>query len=205
MAYSFNFDLSKFSQNFFRDLAKFSERNRLHKKLGSSSRKLMEKFRVHKLTGLPVAEASMIVEDLMDTYIRNLTQKEIFSKTKKRALLMPHCSRKYMDQRCKARFNAALSYYQCRRCSPDCSVNKATVLAKKKGYDIFILPGGSCVRKLLATNKYDGVVGVACCEEIKLAAKLLELNKIPFQAVPLIKNGCSGTKFRMETLEAVMA
>jgi hypothetical protein len=204
MAYGFTFDLSKFSRSFFRDLAKFSERNKLHHKLGSSSRKLMEKFKVHKLTGLPVSEALMIVEDLMDTYIKNLTQKERFSMTRKRALLLPHCSRKFMDQRCKAEFNKEMSYYQCRKCSPDCGVNKATAFAKKKGYDIYILPGGSCVSKLLSANKYDGIVGVACCEEVKLAAKLLELNKIPFQSVPLIKNGCSETKFSMETLESVM-
>jgi hypothetical protein len=204
MAYTFTFDLSKFSRSFFKDLARFSERNRLHKRLGKSSRNLMEKFKVQKLTGLPVSEALMVVEDLMDTYIKNLAQKERFAKTKKRALLLPHCSRKYMDQRCKAAFNVDMSYYECRHCSRDCSVNKATTLAKKKGYDIYILPGGSCVRKLLAANKYDGFVGVACCEEIKLAAKLLELNKIPSQAVPLIKNGCSETKFSMETLTSVM-
>ena len=109
-----------------------------------------------------------------------------------------------MDSRCKASFNTEMSFYECRQCSPDCGVNRATSLAKKKGYDVYILPGGSCVKKIIAAKQYNGVVGVACCEEIKLANSLLEAHKIPSQSVPLIKNGCSGTKFRMETLEAVM-
>jgi len=204
MAYSFTFDLSKFSQSFFQDIAKFSERKKLHKRVGSSARHLVEKFRVQKITGLPVSDALMIIEDLMDAYIRNLSHRETFIKTNRRALLLPHCSRKFMDSRCQASFNTEMSFYECRHCSPDCSVNKAASLAKKKGYDVYILPGGSCVKKIIAASKYDGVVGVACCEEIKLAASLLEKNKISLQAVPLIKNGCSETKFKMETLETVM-
>jgi hypothetical protein len=204
MAYNFTFDLSKFSRSFFEDMAKFSERKKLHRKLGKSAGYLVKKFRVNKITGLPISDALIIIEDLMDTYVKNLSQREKFVKTKRRALLLPHCSRKYMDSRCKAVFNTALSSYECMHCSPDCNVNKASAGAKKKGYDTYILPGGSCVRKLLSTNKYDGIVGVACCEEVKLAAKLLELNKIPFQSVPLIKNGCSETKFSTETLNSTM-
>lgn len=204
MAYSFTFDLSKFSQSFFKDIAKFSERRKLHKRVGRSTRHLVEKFRVHKMTGLPVSDALMVIEDLIDAYVKNLAQREKFVKTDKRALLLPHCSRKFMDNRCKASFNTEMSFYSCNRCSPDCNVNLATSVAKKKGYDVYILPGGSCVRKIIATNKYNGVVGIACCEEIKLAATFLEANKMPFQSVPLIKNGCSGTKFSMETLKSVM-
>jgi hypothetical protein len=204
MAYGFNFDLSKFSQSFFQDIARFSERKKLSKRFGSSARYLVEKFRVHKITGLPASDALTIIEDLMDAYVKNLAQRQKFIKTDRRALLLPHCSRKFMDSRCKATFNAEMSYYSCNHCSPDCGVNLATSVAKKKGYDVYILPGGSCVRKIIAAKKYNGVVGVACCEEIKLAATLLEANKMPFQSVPLIKNGCSATKFKMETLESVM-
>jgi hypothetical protein len=205
MAYSFTFDLSKFSQSFFADLAKFSERRQLHKKFGKSARHLVTKFRVHKMTGLPVSDALTIIEDMMDAYVKNLSQRERFVKTNKRALLIPHCARKHMDSKCKADFNPEMSFYSCNRCSPDCSVNVASEEAKKKGYDVFILPGGSCVKKIMATEKYDGIVGIACCEEIKLASRLLENDsKISFQAVPLIKNGCSETKFSLQTLESVI-
>lgn len=204
MAYNFTFDLSKFSRSFFEDIAKFSERRKLHKRVGSSARHLVEKFHVHKMTGLPVSDALMVIEDLIDAYVKNLAQREKFVKANKRVLLLPHCSRKFMDSRCKACFNTEMSFYSCNHCSPDCKVNLATSVAKKKGYDVYILPGGSCVRKIIAAKKYNGIIGVACCEEIKLAATFLEANKMPFQAVPLIKNGCSETKFSMETLNSTM-
>jgi len=204
MAYKFTFDLSQFSQSFFREIAKFSERRSIHKKIGKTARQLVEKFKVHKMTGLPVSDALMIIEDMIDTYVKNLSQRERFLKTNKRALLLPHCSRKYMDGRCKAKFVPELSYYECSRCSEDCKINQATQIARKKGYDVYILPGGSCIRKILSENNYDGVVGVACCEEIKLAENFLEKTHISAQAVPLIKNGCSGTKFNMETLKKTL-
>jgi len=204
MAYNFTFDLSKFSRSFFQDLAKFSERKKIHKKFGKSARYLVKKFGVHKITGLPVSDALMVIEDLMDTYVKNLAYREKFLKTDKRALLLPHCARKYMDGRCKAKFDTAMSFYECQHCSPDCNVNKAVANATKKGYDVYILPGGSCVKKIIATKRYNGIIGVACCEEIKLAERLLEDTEVSFQAVPLIKNGCSETKFSMETLESVI-
>jgi hypothetical protein len=202
MAYKFTFDLSQFSQSFFRDIASFSERKGVHRRLGKTARQIVKKFRVHEMTGLPLSDAFMVIEDLMDSYVRNVAQREVFLKTKKRALLLPHCSRKFMDSRCHANFNNETSSYECASCSSDCQVNKATRLAKKKGYDVYVIPGGSCVKKF--AGKYEGVVGVACCEEIKLATEFLKSINMPLQSVPLTKNGCSQTKFSMETLERVL-
>ena len=105
-----------------------------------------------------------------------------------------------MDSRCKARFDPGLSSYFCKECSRDCLVNKATKMGKKRGYDVFIVPGGSGIRKIINKHSYEGVVGVACTEELKLGLRIIKHYNIPGQAVPLIKNGCSGTKFSMETL-----
>lgn len=204
MAYKFTFDLSQFSQSFFKEMARFSEKKGIHKKIGKSARYLVRKFKVHKMVGLPVSDALTIIEDMIDTYMKNLSHREMFLKTNRRALFLPHCSRKYMDSRCKAKFNPKLSYYTCMKCSKDCKVRKATALGKKNGYDVYILPGGSCVRKIMTKKRYEGMVGVACCEEIKLAEEYLKIFNIPGQAVPLIKNGCSGTKFSMETLEKTL-
>lgn len=204
MAYSFNFDLSKLSQSFFADLAKFSGRRKVHRKMGGAAQLLIKKFKVDKMTGLPVSDSVMVIEDLIDTQVRNVATRDDFLKTNRRALLLPHCARKYMDCRCKAEFNPQVSSYSCRGCSPDCLVNKATAMAKAKGYDVFVLPGGSGIRKALASNPYDGIVGVACTEEIKLGFHLLEGSSLKVQGVPLIKNGCSGTMFSMETLSATL-
>jgi hypothetical protein len=204
LAYSFNFDLSKLSQSFFADLAKFSERRKVHKKMGGAAQTLIQKFKVDRMTGLPVSDSVMVIEDLIDAHVRNVATRDDFLKTNNRALLLPHCARKYMDSRCKADFRPEVASYSCRGCSPDCLVNKATVMAKSKGYDVYVLPGGSGIRKALTSKPYDGVVGVACTEEIKLGFRLLDGTGLKSQAVPLIKNGCSGTMFSMETLSATL-
>ena len=167
MAYSFTFDLSKLSQSFFTDLAKFSERRHVHRKVGSAARLLTRKFRVDKLTGLPVSDSLMVIEDLIDTEIKNLAYREAFLKAGRKALILPHCSRKYMDSRCKATFDTETASYQCAHCSPDCLVNRATVMARRKKYDVYIVPGGSGIRSILQKKKYDGIVGVACTEEMR--------------------------------------
>ena len=82
-------------------------------------------------------------------------------------------------------------------------MNKATKLARKKGYDVYVLPGSSCVRKLFGKN-YDGIVGVACTEEIGLAKRLVRLTKVKVQAVPLMKNGCAHTSFRLDALDKTL-
>jgi hypothetical protein len=79
-------------------------------------------------------------------------------------------------------------------------VNRASSEAKKKGYDVYVLPGGSCVGKILKSAKYEGIVGVACGEEIKLSGEILNETGVAGQSIPLIKNGCSGTVFNMDTL-----
>ena len=105
-----------------------------------------------------------------------------------------------MDNRCKAIFEESLPSYVCAHCSPDCGVNKADHVAKEKGYDIYVLPGGSCIPKILKTRQYKGIVGVACGGEAKMAGELLSNMGVALQSVPLLKNGCASTVFKMETL-----
>src|SRR3990170_3498046 len=97
-------------------------------------------------------------------------------------------------------FDENLPSYVCAHCSPDCLVNKADCLAKKRGYDVYVLPGGSCVTKILKGAKYEGVVGVACGEEIRISGEILQGTGMAGQAIPLIKKGCSTTVFNMESL-----
>lgn len=60
------------------------------------------------------------------------------------------------------------------------------------------------LRKFYKRGKYDGVVGVACGEEIELGLKILEEFNVVGQAVPLIKNGCANTSFNLESLAKVL-
>jgi len=205
MSYAFMFDLSKISQAIFKDIAKITEKDKLNEKLAKMARNLVYKFNVDKIIGLPVNDSITVIEDLIHVNMKNSIQKEQFLQTTKRALFLPHCCRKYMDARCKATFSTETSSYSCSHCSPDCLAHQATVLSTQRNYDIYILPGASCVRKIFQKHQYEGIVGVACTDELKLAASILEHHKIPAQGIPLIKNGCSETKFNFETLDQILS
>jgi hypothetical protein len=204
MPYGFSFDLSKISQSFFRELARVSHDKELHKRLGGKARNLAEKFKLSEITGLDVPDALQLVEDLVDLYVRNASERERFEKTKNRALFLPHCSRKYMDNRCQAAFNPEIPSYKCGHCSEDCQINKATKMGEEKGYDVYVVPGGSCIPQILKKYHYEGLVGVACGEELKLGGVALDKTGLTGQAIPLIKNGCSNTSFSLQSLEKTL-
>ncbi|MCK4633746.1 DUF116 domain-containing protein [Candidatus Bathyarchaeota archaeon] len=204
MPYRFSFDLSRISKAFFRELAGMANEKGLHRRLGSQVRNLAKKFRLQEISGLEISDALMLVEDLVDMYVRNVSQTERFCKTRKRALLLPHCARKYMDKRCQASFDPKIPSYSCGHCSKDCLVNKATELAEGLGYDVFVLAGSSCVPQVLKKKGYEGIVGVACTHELKMGGDYLQGIELSGQAVPLTKNGCANTSFNMETLKRTM-
>ncbi len=200
MPYRFTFDLSPVSRFFFTEIARISYQKGMHKSVLNTLQDVIRKFRIQEATGLNLSDAIIVIQDLIDLQAVNLLERKKFLRTRKRALLLPHCSRKYMDGRCRAVFDESLPSYVCAHCSPDCLVNRADCVAKRKGYDVYVLPGGSCVTKILNNAKYEGVVGVACGEEIKVSGETLQTKGVTGQAIPLIKNGCSNTVFNMETL-----
>jgi hypothetical protein len=200
MPYKFTFDLSKVPRFFFTEIARVSYQKGMHKTFLNTLQDIIKKFRIQEATGLNVSDAVVLLQDLIDLQAVNLMQRRKFLQAKKRALFLPHCSRKYMDNRCQAVFDASIPSYACAHCSKDCLVNKADCLARKKGYDVYVLPGASCIPKILKTNRYEGVVGVACGEEMKLSGELLGGMDVAGQAIPLIKNGCANTAFNIETL-----
>lgn len=205
MPYRFSFDLSRISKAFFREIASVATEKGLHRKLGGQARHLAERFKIHEITGLEVSDALMLVEDLVDIYGKNIAERRSFQSTKKRALFLPHCSRKHMDNRCQARFNAEIPSYSCGHCSEDCLVNRASKLGERYGYDVFVLAGGSCIPAILKKNGYEGAIGVACSDELKMAGDYLQKLGCAGQAVPLTKNGCANTKFSLGTLKRIMA
>jgi uncharacterized protein len=204
MPYKFTFDLSKVPRFFFTEIAMISYQKGMHKSFLTTLNDLILKFKIQEATGLNLSDAVALLQDLIDLQAINSTQRGKFLQTKKRAIFLPHCSRKYMDNRCKAMFNADIPSYSCSHCSEDCMVNKADVYARKKGYDVYLLPGGSCIPKILKNRHYEGIVGVACGEEMKIMGPLLNGMNVSGQGIPLIKNGCASTVFNMETLRKVL-
>jgi len=198
--YKFTFDLSRIPRFLFTEIARVGYQKGVHKKVGRSVNEIIRKFKIQEATGLNLSDAVLLLQDLIDMQARNLLEREKFVQTRKRALFLPHCSRKYMDNRCKAIFDPNIPSYICAHCSPDCLINRAVSFAVKKGYDVYILPGGSCVPKILKVKNYEGIVGVACGEETRLSGEILSGMGVAGQAVPLIRNGCANTVFNIETL-----
>jgi hypothetical protein len=204
MPYKFTFDLSKVPRFFFTEIAVVGYHRGMHKTLLHTLQEIIRKFRIQEATGLNLSDAVVLLQDLIELQAVNLLERSRFLETKKRALLLPHCARKFMDSRCKATFDPSVPSYTCAHCSPDCLVNKADRVAKKRGYDVYILPGGSCVPKILKNAQYEGIVGVACGEEVKISKEILASMDVAGQAIPLIKNGCANTIFNMETLNKTL-
>ncbi len=204
MAYSFNYDLTKLPRDFFKDIAKVVDKRKLHKKLGEFSKTSVRKFGVDKLLGIQLEDAISIVEDLVDLQIKNLVHEEEFKNANEKILLVPHCCRKYMDWRCKADFDPDVSSYFCNHCSPDCLANQATELGKENGYKVFILPGGSGMKKIFERMNCDAVSGIACPEEIKLGLSVAESEGLAVRGIPLTKNGCANTRFNLDSLKEAL-
>jgi len=204
MPYKFTFDLSKLPLFFFTEIATVSYQKGMHRTLIKKLQEMNLKFKIQEATGLNLSEALVLLEDFIDLQAVNMIERGKFLQTKRRALFLPHCTRKYLDSRCKAVFDSNIPSYSCSHCSEDCLINQSDRLAKIKGYDVYVLPGGSCVPKILKNKQYEGVVGVACGEEIKVLTPLLNSMDVAGQAIPLIKNGCSNTFFNMETLEKAL-
>jgi hypothetical protein len=204
MPYKFTFDLTRIPRFFFTEIAKIGYEKRMHRTVSNTMQDIIRKFKIEEMTGLNLSDAVQLLEDLVDMEARNFLEREKFRKTRKRALFLPHCSRKFMDNRCKAKFEQDIPSYICAHCSPDCLINRATSIAERKGYDVYILPGGSCISKILKLKRYEGVVGVACGEELRLAGEALHQTNVAGQAIPLLKNGCANTFFNIETLFKIL-
>ena len=204
MPYKFTFDLSKVPLFFFTEIATVSYQKGMHKTLIKTLQEIILKFRIQEATGLNLSDSLVLLQDLIDLQAVNMIERGKFLQTKKRALFLSHCTRKYLDGRCKAIFDPSIPSYSCAHCSDDCLVNQSDCLARKKGYDVYVVPGGSCVPKILKNTRYEGVVGIACGEEMKMLGPLLDGLGVAGQAVPLLKNGCSNTFFNMETLARVL-
>jgi len=205
MPYKFTFDLRSLPRGFFQELVRIAYESGFHQRIGDLIASLIKKFRIQEITGLNLLEAVSLFEDFVEIQAANIANKEKFHNASgKKALLLPHCARKYMDNRCKAIFDPKVPTYRCQRCSSDCLINQASKLAEERGYDVYILPGGSCIPKILSANRYTAVIGVACGAEIKLGHQVLSKLGIAGQAVPLLKNGCAETWFDLEELKRIL-
>jgi hypothetical protein len=204
LPYSFIYDLTRLSQGVVKQILESAYKAKLHKLLGGNAKKLVKAFKIDEATGLNLADAITLVEDLVEVQVANALQRKEFEKAKHKALFLPHCARSSMDRRCMADFDSRIPTFVCRACRDNCQINKATKLGKAKGYNVFVLSGGACAEKILKDGKYEGVVGVACGMELKMGLGPLKKLAIPGQGVILTKNGCVDTNLDLHSLESIL-
>jgi hypothetical protein len=140
------------------------------------------------------------IVDLMIAKIRNKIYEKQFAKTpfKDRAIFLPQCIR---HKDCPAK----LSYegIQCLGCGK-CPAAKIKKEAEKLGYQFYIVPGGSFVKRLVKEHKPKAILGVGCHMEIKEGTALTSALGIPAQGVALTKDGCVNTTTNWDEVIRVM-
>ena len=80
MPYRFNFDLSGVSKSLFKEVAKVAGERGVHRKIGRSARELAAKLKIEEATGLNVTDALVLLEDMVDVQIKNVSQLERFKR-----------------------------------------------------------------------------------------------------------------------------
>jgi hypothetical protein len=131
--------------------------------------------------------------------LRNSAYESDFRKVpySERALFLPHCSRDIKV--CKAVYDE--EGYHCKNCGA-CNIDEAVTMAKKIGYKkIFIVPGGSMVKKILEKNRIRAAIGVSCFHEAIMAFEAAKYASIIPQAVLLLNDGCKDTKIDLHLLK----
>lgn len=110
-----------------------------------------------------------------------------------RALFISHCLRN--SKKCIAKMNGF--GYECKHCE-NCKISGIIIAAKKLGYSVYIVPGGSMVFKIITEKKPKAVMGVACYVELEQGMENAGRLNLPNMGVPLSKDGCKDTRVNVK-------
>ena len=150
---------------------------------------------IAKFVGVKSDAISQIIVD-----IRNC----IFDQTNKnisfndRMLFLPYCLR---NRECPARLEEdGLMCVKCGRCDIG-SIKKE---AEDIGYKVFIVPGSSLIKKIIARNRPKAVIGVGCHSEVREGAVKMAAIGMPVKGLILDKDGCIDTKVNVSKLISLL-
>ncbi len=134
----------------------------------------------------------------------NIRNEEAFKKipADKCFFFLPHCLR--TAERCKGTYND--EGLQCKHCTKDCKINILTRIAEQLGYKSFVVPGGAMVFNIAKKYQPQGVVAVACLNELQEGTGRTEVEyRVPFQIIPLRKDGCVNTDVSIDDVVEVLS
>lgn len=124
------------------------------------------------------------------------------------AFFIPQCLR---SNYCEAKNNngsiECTSCYKPREDGEKCVAGKVKdeLINLNKNISVYIVKGGSVLPKILVEyGKPRTIVGIACPLEISQSEQLLRYLDINIKTIPLIKDGCSETKFDEKAYDEVL-
>ncbi len=128
------------------------------------------------------------IVDQIGVEVRNKVNEKRFKKISRddKILVLPHCLR-HSD--CEA--NLETAGLVCKNCNR-CVIGVLKDQGEDLGYQVFIIPGSTFLKKIIEENDFKAVLGVACYQDLNLA--MMKLNKFSCQGVPLLRDGCVNTK-----------
>lgn len=135
-----------------------------------------------------------IVDEIL-VELRNALMLEKFQKTKgRKVVFLPQCLR---HPGCKARCDP-IDGYLCKKCGK-CDIGTICEAADKYGFKVFVIPGGSFVKKILKVHKPESCIGVACYPELSESMQGVAAY-MPVQGICLLKDGCFNTEANVEEI-----
>lgn len=168
----------------------------MNRRKGRSIMRVIGKLAKSKVSEIMIGKLERIAakmgvdeKELFQLYVdtKNKASKSEFAATPytERILFLPQCLR---SKDCPAELTEL--GYVCQGCGR-CGIEGVIREAKRLGYkDVFILPGGSVVEKILVKEKPTACLGVACLKELMLGSFACEKFGVAAQGVPLLRDGC---------------
>ncbi len=122
--------------------------------------------------------------------VKNSINRDSFKKVppKERVIVLPQCLRSI---KCPAKLSS-VEGIECTKCGL-CYIKEFKEKTETLGYKVFILPGGTFVKRILKGTKPKAVLGVACFIDLFEGIKICEKARIPVQGVLLKTTGCVET------------
>ncbi len=137
-----------------------------------------------RLTGLDDSIIDNVVIQLQNKI--SLRQFNTHSPTKT-AIFYPQCLRS-ID--CTAKLSP--EGIQCVNCGR-CEMGAAKKIMEERGYNVFIVPGSSFIKRMILKYDIKAIVGIGCTSEIKSGLEFCHRFGLPAIGMVLDKDGCIST------------
>ncbi len=139
--------------------------------------------------------------DIISNDMRNFIHYKKLTKIpfEDRILLLPQCLRKI---NCPSILDSAKGF-QCTKCGK-CGIGDLISFCEERNIKVFIVPGGSFVKKVIKLARPKAIIGVGCHVELREASLVLDYLKIPGRGINLEIDGCIETKVDYEKIKKAL-